>query len=251
MKSQTYRFAGSLGEELFGRIDLPEQTPLGFAIFAHCFTCSHNLKAVSHISAALTGAGYGVLRFDFTGLGESAGDFADTNFSSNVKDINLAAEFLASEREAPKLLIGHSLGGAAVLRAAGAIPGLAGVATIGAPYDPAHVTHLFDSARVAIESEGEARVTLGGRPFRIQKQFLEDLRAQNPGEFLPELRLPVMILHSPLDKTVGIDNAAQIFHHCKHPKSFVSLDTADHLLTDSADSRYAGEIIAAWVKRYL
>jgi putative redox protein len=220
-------------------------------LFAHCFTCSKNLKAATNISQALTDAGFAVLRFDFTGLGQSEGEFADSNFSSNVDDLLVAARFLENEFEAPELLLGHSLGGTAVLQAAHEIPSAKAVASIGSPADPMHIAHLFTSAKDELERHGSAEVDLGGRPFTIKKQFLEDISKQPMPESLGRLRKAIMILHAPLDETVALDNASRLFGAARHPKSFVSLDKADHLLSRDEDSRYAGEVIGAWAVRYL
>ena len=252
MRSQPVHFENAEGHRLSARLELPLHGPtLGCAVFAHCFTCSKNLKAVGHISDALAAQGIAVLRFDFTGLGQSEGDFADTNFSSNVADLVAAARFMEATYEAPALLIGHSLGGAAVLQAVAELPEIRAVATIGAPADPAHVVHLIEDSRAEIEARGEAEVVLGGRRFRIRKQFLDDLEASRMQETLRALKRPLLILHSPVDNTVGVENAAALFKAARHPKSFVSLDHADHLLTDEADSRYVGAVIAAWAKRYI
>jgi len=252
MKSDTITFSGSLGDPLAARLDYPDDSPPSqYALFAHCFTCSKNLKAVARISRALVDEGLGVMRFDFTGLGESEGDFADTNFSSNVEDLVAAADHMKAEYEAPALLIGHSLGGAAVLRAGSEIESVRAVATIAAPFDPEHVTALLSHALDEVESKGEAEVSVGGRPFTIRKQFLEDLQSAKPKEWVRALGKALLILHSPTDNTVGIDNAAHIFEAARHPKSFVSLDDADHLLTRAADARYAGALIATWATRYI
>jgi uncharacterized OsmC-like protein/pimeloyl-ACP methyl ester carboxylesterase len=224
---------------------------LAFALFAHCFTCSKESLAASRVSQGLAARGFAVLRFDFTGLGASGGDFANTNFSSNVADLIAAADFLRAEYEPPKLLIGHSLGGAAVLMAAGSIPGAAAVATIGAPADPDHVRHTFAARVGEIETAGEATVTLGGRDFRITRQFLEDIAAQPLREAVAHLRKALLVLHGPLDESVGIDNASAIFLAAKHPKSFVSLDNADHLLSRKADAAYVAKVLAAWSARFL
>ncbi len=245
------RFPGALGDTLAARLDLPPNAPVAFALFAHCFTCSKDTLAASRISAALTAHGIGVLRFDFTGLGGSQGDFANTNFSSNIADLIAAARWLRDQRRAPQILIGHSLGGAAVLAAAGQIPEAAAVATIGAPFDPVHVRHLLESAIGEIEAAGEAEVALAGRKFRIKKQFLEDLGSQNTRDRIAGLRKALLIFHSPRDTTVDIENAAQIFMAAKHPKSFVSLDTADHLLTRKEDAAYVAAVLAAWASRYI
>ena len=252
MRSDRLTFQNRTGQNLAARLDQPDSTqPEAFALFAHCFTCSKNLKAVANISQSLTDAGIGVLRFDFTGLGESEGDFADTNYSSNISDLIDAASYLETEYKAPAILIGHSLGGAAVIQTAVAIPSALAVATIGALSEPSHVTHLLSDKREIIEAEGEARVTLAGRPFKIKKQFLDDLEGSEMQESILKLRRALLIFHSPLDNTVGIDNASQIYIAARHPKSFVSLDQADHLLSDEKDSRYVGSVIAAWAQRYI
>lgn len=220
-------------------------------MFAHCFTCSKNLRAVGHISQSLTEHGMGVFRFDFTGLGESGGNFADTNFSSNIEDLEAAADYMKQEWETPRMLIGHSLGGAAVLQAVHQIPSVEAVATIGAPCNPRHVTHHLMDKMDEIEKKGEARVKLAGRVFTIKKQFLDDLKEQTMNKIIRNLDKPLLIFHSPVDQTVGIDNAAHIYQLAKHPKSFISLDDADHLLTNEADAQYVGSVAAAWVERYL
>ncbi|MCO4824881.1 MAG: OsmC family protein, partial [Amylibacter sp.] len=221
------------------------------AIFAHCFTCSKDIPAARRVSQRLAAMGIAVLRFDFTGLGHSKGEFANTNFSSNVADLKLAAGALAAEIEAPTLLIGHSLGGAAVLRAAGEIEGLKAVATIGAPFDPEHVVHNFGSALDEIAENGEAEVSLGGRPFTIKQSFVEDVSANNLRTSIAGMKRALLVLHSPTDQTVGIENAGEIFGAAKHPKSFVTLDDADHLLTRSEDAEYAADVISSWARRYL
>lgn len=252
MQSKTFKFRNAAGATLAGRIDLPvDGAPIAYALFAHCFTCRKNLKSVANISRAITAAGIAVLRFDFTGLGESEGDFADTCFSSNVEDLVAAADALAAAYQAPRILIGHSLGGAAVLQAAARIPSAVAVATIAAPAEPAHVAHLLASHREVIESEGEADVKLAGRTFRIKKQFLDDLAEARMSESIRGLRKALIVFHSPVDDTVGIDNAARIFQNALHPKSFVSLDRADHLLTRESDSLYVGDVLASWVRKYL
>ena len=245
------RFPGAFGTELAASLDLPSVSPHAFALFAHCFTCSKDTLAASRISAALTGRGIAVLRFDFTGLGGSEGDFANTNFSSNLGDLVAAASWLREHHEAPKLLIGHSLGGAAVLAAAPEIPEATAVATIAAPFEPAHVKHLLAPALSEIETAGEATVELAGRKFRIKKQFLDDIVGRNSREAIGNLRKALLIFHSPRDTMVSIDNAAQIFMAAKHPKSFVSLDDADHLLTRKEDASYVAAVLAAWASRYL
>jgi len=245
------RFPGSLGATLAASLDTPRVPPAAFALFAHCFTCSKDTLAASRISAALTARGIAVLRFDFTGLGGSEGDFANTNFSSNVADLIAAASWLRANHEAPRLLIGHSLGGAAVLAAAREIPEAAAVATIGAPFEPAHVRRLLAPALPGIEAAGEATVELAGRAFRIKKQFLEDIGSRGNREAIAHLRKALLIFHSPRDATVDIDNAAQIYAAAKHPKSFISLDDADHLLTRKEDAAYVAAVLAAWASRYI
>lgn len=245
-------FENKEGNQLAARLDQPaDSKPIACALFAHCFTCSKNLKAVGNISRALTDQGIAVLRFDFTGLGESEGDFADTTFSSNVDDLVEAAGFMADNYEAPAILIGHSLGGAAVLQAAARIESTRAVATIGAPYDPQHVQHLLDDSVEEIEATGQAHVTLASRTFTIKKQFLDDLKETRMEETIRNLGRALLIFHSPLDKIVGIDNAARIFKAAKHPKSFISLDQADHLLMEEADSRYVGAVLGTWVRKYI
>jgi len=245
-------FSNQQGNRLAARLDTPtEGTPDAYALFAHCFTCSKDLRAVGAISRALNRQNIAVLRFDFTGLGESEGDFADTNFSSNVDDLVEAADYLADHHEAPRILIGHSLGGAAVLQAAHRIESSEAVATIGAPYDPEHVTQHLDDSLEEIKSSGEARISLAGRAFTIRKQFLEDLAATKMEETIRTLDRALLISHSPVDQTVGIENAARIFKAAKHPKSFVSLDDAHHLLTDPSDAEYIGVVLGAWARKYV
>ncbi|MEM7567006.1 MAG: alpha/beta fold hydrolase [Pseudomonadota bacterium] len=253
MARQTQRltFKGSQGLDLAARLDLPEGRIRAFALFAHCFTCSKDLFSVTRISSELARQGIAVLRFDFTGLGQSGGDFANTNFSSNVGDIIAAVDHMRETYEAPALLIGHSLGGAAVLCAAGQVPEVKGVVTIGAPSDAAHVVEQFGADISRIEEDGEAQVSLAGRPFFIRKQFLDDVRAQSIREHIRSIDAALLVLHSPTDQTVGIENASNIFLAAKHPKSFVSLDGADHLLTDKRDGVFAAQLISSWSARYL
>jgi putative redox protein len=250
-RSEKITFAGAQGAALAARLDLPTAKPAAYALFAHCFTCTKDIFAASRIAEGLTNHGIAVLRFDFTGLGASEGEFANTNFSSNVGDLVAATEHMRQSLEAPKILIGHSLGGAAVLAAAGRVPEARAVCTIGAPADPAHVAHHFQEARTEIEAKGEAEVLLAGRPFRIKKQFLDDIASQKLETAIGSLRKALLIFHSPVDKIVGIDNAARIFQAAKHPKSFVSLDDADHLLGRKADAAYVADVIAAWAARYI
>jgi uncharacterized OsmC-like protein/alpha/beta superfamily hydrolase len=244
-------FPGALGDPLAARLDLPVGPARAYALFAHCFTCSKDGVAAHRIAGKLASIGICVLRFDFTGLGSSEGEFANTNFSSNVEDLVRAANYLREHYAAPALLIGHSLGGAAVLAAAHRIPEATAVVTIGAPSDVAHVLHQFDGRLEDIELEGTAEVTLGGRPFTISRQFVEDAKAQSLKARIVELRKALLVMHAPTDQTVGIENATAIFTAAKHPKSFVSLDSADHLLSVRSDAAYAADVIAAWSSRYL
>jgi putative redox protein len=252
MQLQKFEIPGPGGQRLSAILDLPaDGAPIAYALFAHCFTCSKDVKAAYHISRTLTRERIGVLRFDFTGLGESGGDFADTSLQSNVADLIAAAEFLSARFEAPRLLIGHSFGGAAVLQAAAAIPSCRAVVTIAAPADPRHVFKTLGPAAETIASRGEAEVTIAGRPFTLRKKFLDDLAGVDPEAAIQNLDRALLVMHSPVDDVVGIENATRIFQAARHPKSFVSLDPADHLLSDLADSRYAGAVIAAWARRYL
>lgn len=252
MRFKKLEFTNEAGQKLSARLDFPsENTPAAYALFAHCFTCSKNLKAIAHISRALTREGIAVMRFDFTGLGESEGDFGETTFSSNVGDLITAAQFMDANFEAPKILIGHSFGGAAVLQAAAKIPSSVAVVTIAAPADPGHVKHVLGSSQETIERLGEAEVDLAGRTFKIKKQFLDDLEFVNMQETLRHLNRALLIFHSPIDDIVGIENAARIFQAARHPKSFISLDKADHLLSNLKDSRYVGTVIAAWSLKYV
>jgi putative redox protein len=251
MPAASVRFPGSQGQQLAALLDAPPDTPRAYALFAHCFTCSKDSKAATYVAQALAAQGIATLRFDFTGLGASAGEFADSNFSSNVDDLLAAVEWLRAYRAAPQILIGHSLGGAAVLAAAARVPEARAVATIGAPFDPAHVAHLVESGHAEIAAKSEARVNIGGRPFLVRKQFLDDLAAQRPAETIGALRKALIVFHSPRDTIVGIDNAARIFMAAKHPKSFVSLDDADHLLSRQEHAAYAAQVLAAWASRYL
>ena len=252
MKSRNIYFLNSRGERLAATLDLPEdEQPISYALFAHCFTCTKSIKAAINIAAALNREKIAVLRFDFTGLGQSEGTFADTNFSSNVADLILASEYLAREFQPPQIIIGHSLGGAAVIQAAEKIPSLRAVVTIAAPHDPGHVAHHFENMRQQIEEQGSAEVNLAGRKFTIKKQFLEDLEMQKLDTHIKSLKTALMVMHSARDTTVSIDNAANIYKAAKHPKSFISLDDADHLLLKKKDSLYDGIMIAAWCHRYI
>lgn len=251
MPSRKITFPGSRQAMLAGRLDTPEQAPRAWAVFAHCFTCSKDSKAAAYVARALARAGLGVLRFDFTGLGSSDGDFANTDFSSNVEDLVAAADWLREHHGAPALLIGHSLGGAAVLAAAGRIADNKAVVTIGAPFEPAHVIRQLGEGVAQIAAEGAATVQLAGRPFTVRQAFIDDLTAQQQTERIRRLRRPLMVLHAPRDETVGIDNAGQIFQAALHPKSFVALDGADHLLGRPQDAQFAADVIAAWAARYL
>lgn len=249
--SQKLEFTGHSGGTLAARLDLPEGPVRSFALFAHCFTCSKDLGAVRRLAAELTREGIAVLRFDFTGLGSSEGEFASTNFSSNVDDLALAAAYLRDHFEAPSVLIGHSLGGAAVLSVAKHIPEVRAVVTIGAPADAGHVLRNFGAKLEEIEERGVAEVSLAGRAFHIEKQFVDDVRNQRIHGAVAALKRPLLILHAPRDEVVGIENATEIFQAAKHPKSFVSLDPADHLLTDPQDAAFAGRVIAGWLTRYI
>ncbi|HKK62901.1 MAG TPA: alpha/beta fold hydrolase [Bacteroidales bacterium] len=252
MKTRKIKFTNSDGFELSAELDLPTGAqPHHFALFAHCFTCSKNLIAVKELSKGLTDKGYGVFKFDFTGLGQSEGDFSNTNFSGNVEDLISASKYLKENFKPPSLLIGHSLGGAAVLQAAHFIAGVKGVITIGAPYDPEHVQNLFDDWKNEIMDKGEATVTLAGRKFTIKKQFIEDLQSEYVNPRLEKLNIPLLIMHSPQDRTVDIENASQIYQHARHPKSFISLDGSDHLMSNREDANYSGRVIAEWAVRYV
>jgi len=250
MKSEKIKFKNDRGQELAARIEFPDEEPKSYALFAHCFMCNKNLTAIRNIGRALSKNGIAVLSFDFTGLGESEGDFENTNFSSNVDDLVSAAKFLKTNYSAPDILIGHSLGGAAVIFAAHHISSLKAVATIGAPSNPNHISHLLKSGIDEINEKGEAVLEIGGRKFKIKKQFLDDINEKNMEQTLKNLTLPLLVLHSPQDTIVGIDNATQIYKAAWHPKSFISLDGADHMLSNKEDSIYVGTMIANWAKRY-
>ena len=251
--STKFEFKNQNGDTLAGSLEQPSEGPsLGTALFAHCFSCSKNILAASRVSRDLCDHGFNVLRFDFTGLGESEGDFADTNFSTNVEDLRAAVDALREQNMAPEILIGHSLGGAAVLYLADEIEEVKLVATIGAPSEARHVVHLFDDAALQkIEDTGQAQVSLGGRPFTIKKQFLDDVTETSVLKKLETSRKPLLICHSPTDNVVGVDNAEKIYRAAKHPKSFVSLDGADHLLSHKEDAEFVAAIISNWASRYL
>lgn len=249
-KRHRVEFPGGSGLQLAGILETPEGEARATALYAHCFTCGKDVLAAARISRRLAERGCATLRFDFTGLGDSEGDFSDTNFSSNVQDLLAAAEYLRREHRPPQLLVGHSLGGAAILAAAGQIPEARAIATIAAPADAEHVCRQFADALDTIRSEGQAQVELAGRPFTIKKQFLDDLQARSSGH-IRNLERPLLIYHSPQDKVVSVDEAAEIYSRARHPKSFISLQGADHLLTRREDADYVADTLAAWASRYL
>lgn len=251
MPTERFQFTGEGGHQLSAVLELPDGEPAAYALFAHCFTCGKDTLAAKRISVALAARGIAALRFDFTGLGSSEGDFANSTFSSNVADLVRAADHLRNARKAPSILIGHSLGGAAILAAAGQIPEAKAVVAIAAPSDPAHVAGLFKEHIDKIRTEGEVEVSLAGRPFRIRREFLDDVAEHELIKDVAGLHKALLVMHSPVDDTVGIDNATKIFAAAKHPKSFVSLDHADHLLTKPTDALYAADVIAAWASRYI
>jgi len=250
MRSIQIRFPATQGHELAARLEVPVGEPRAYAIFAHCFTCSKDSKASAYIARALAERGIATLRLDFTGLGQSGGEFSASTFSSNIDDLVCAAGYLREHYTAPQILIGHSLGGAATLAAALHIPEARAVVTIGAPYDPRHVEHLLTNAD-ELREKGEATVDIGGRPFHVRREFLEDLERQDPSKTIAALGKALLILHSPRDAVVPVDHAAKIFTAAKHPKSFVSLDRADHLLSAGNEAAYAAEVLSAWASRYL
>ncbi|MDZ7811463.1 MAG: alpha/beta fold hydrolase [Arhodomonas sp.] len=250
MQTQRLEFPGASGHTLAARLDLPDTTPRAYALFAHCFTCGKDIKAAGRIASALAEEGIATLRFDFTGLGGSEGEFGNTGFQSNMEDLIAAAAFMRETQRPVSVLLGHSLGGTAVLAAAAEIPECRAVATLAAPFDAEHVLAHLSEQRAEIESRGEATVHLGGRPFRIRRTFIERTTNHDQGARIAELRRPLLVLHAPLDQTVGVDNARAIFER-RNTKSFISLDNADHLLTNPADTRYAATVIAAWAVRYL
>jgi uncharacterized OsmC-like protein/fermentation-respiration switch protein FrsA (DUF1100 family) len=249
--TERFQFEGVGGHQLAASLDLPTETPMAYALFAHCFTCGKDSHGARRIAIALAAKGIAVLRFDFTGLGSSEGDFANANFSSNVTDLVRAADHLRQTRKAPAILIGHSLGGAAMLAAAGQIPDAKAVVTIAAPSAPAHVTGLFKDEIGDVRKHGEIEVSLAGRPFKITRQFIDDIAEHDLMAKISKLRKALLVMHAPGDDTVGIDNATRIFTSARHPKSFVSLAGADHLLTKKADASYVADVIAAWATRYI
>jgi putative redox protein len=252
MPQRGFQFTNRHGLNLSARWDAPADKPaVAQALFAHCFTCGKDIKAAYHIARALNREGIGVLRFDFTGLGASQGDFADTNFSSNVTDLVDAAHYMEDRGTAPQMLIGHSLGGAAVIQAASALPSVRAVVAIAAPSEPAHLKHHLEGVQEPLQRRGEADITIAGRRLTIKKQFLDDISQADIDRALKELDRALLILHSPRDTVVDIENAARLYRTAQHPKSFISLDSADHLLSDPEEARYAGRLIAAWVSRYL
>lgn len=249
--SEKVLFDNGRGQELAARLEAPAGPPRATAVFAHCFTCSKDIAAASRVSRALTARGFAVLRFDFTGLGGSEGDFANTDFSSNVADLLSAVDYLRQEHTAPSVLIGHSLGGAAVLSAAGDVPEARAVVTIGAPSEPQHVRHLLVGQIDEIERTGSGKIRIGGREFTIKKEFLEDIEEQRLARRIGDMQKALLILHSPTDEIVDIDQARRIYAAAKHPKSFLSLDGMDHLLSRREDSTYVADVIAVWAQRYL
>lgn len=251
MPTERTTFTGHSGVQLAARLDLPDGPLLATALFAHCFTCSKDIPAARRIAQRLADQGIAVLRFDFTGLGHSQGEFANTTFSSNIDDLKAAATMLGARAMAPSLLIGHSLGGAAMLKLAPDLDSVKAVVTLGAPFDPDHVTHNFNGALEQIERDGQAEVNLGGRPITIGKDFIDDIEGSSLQAALGASKAALLVMHAPRDDVVGVDNAARIFMAAKHPKSFVTLDDADHLITDADDACYAADVIASWSARYL
>ncbi|WP_343732354.1 alpha/beta fold hydrolase [Duganella sp.] len=251
MKSQRQEFIGAHGHKLAARLDAPDGAVKAYALFAHCFTCGKDVLAARRVAEALTEHGIAVLRFDFTGLGASDGEFANTNFTSNLADLVAAADFMRETSQAPRLLIGHSLGGAAALAAAEQMPEVQAVVTIAAPSSPSYVTGMFSNHLEEIAREGEAEVQLAGRPFRIKQQFVDDAGGHNLKVKIAALRRALLVMHAPNDDTVSLNNAMEIFTAAKHPKSFISLDDANHLLTGREDAVYVANLIAAWADRYL
>ncbi|MDC1162001.1 alpha/beta fold hydrolase [Tenacibaculum sp.] len=251
MKNTKLTIVNQKGHKLQAYLELPaNQKPNHYAIFAHCFTCSSTLGAVKNISRSLTQHGFGVLRFDFTGLGRSEGEFSESHFSANVDDLIAVNDYLETNYEAPALLVGHSLGGAAVITAASQLKNIKAVATVGAPSNVGHVKHLFSHGIEEVKTQGEVEINIGGRPFKINQEFVDNFDKTNLPEIVKNLRKPILILHSPIDKIVSINNAQELYHNAHHPKSFISLDNADHLLSNSKDSLYVGNLIGSWVTRY-
>ncbi|GAB1233565.1 alpha/beta hydrolase family protein [Ferrigenium sp. UT5] len=251
MKTTSINLIGALGHPLAAQLDEPEHGARAVAIFAHCFTCSKDLPVVRRIARTLTQQGFAVLRFDFTGVGQSAGDFAQSNFSSNIEDLVCAADWLAENYQAPALLVGHSLGGTAVLAAAARIKSVKAVATLGAPSEPAHITKMFTAVSAEIERNGKADVQIGSREFEISQQFIENAESYSLLSQLSSLHCALLIFHSPIDTVVGIHHAAAIFKAAKHPKSFMALDRADHMLSNKADAEFVAQILGQWATRHL
>ncbi|ROQ93527.1 alpha/beta hydrolase family protein [Desulfosoma caldarium] len=252
MRVESLTFTNAFGQKLSGRLDTPsEVTPRAVLLFAHCFTCSKNLSAVVHISRALTEAGYAVFRFDFTGLGESEGDFSQTDFVSHVDDVEASAQFLAQRGLAPHILVGHSLGGAAVVHAAPRVPSCRAVAVIGAPFNPTHVARLLRPHRDTLQRQGAVEIVLGGKTVRVGRGFLEEIPDDEVTRRVAALRRPLLVLHAPEDTVVSVENGERLFHAARHPKSFVALAGADHLLSDKRDARYVGELLAVWAERFI
>ena len=251
MRFERITFSNTRGKMLAGRIDFPlKGEPLAYALYAHCFTCNKNLRAIGRITQTLAHHGIATLRFDFTGLGDSEGDFSETNFSSSVSDFLLAARYLEENFGAPEVLIGHSLGGAVVLAAGSAIDSVRAVVTVAAPATPRHIERHIADDLATIEAEGKAEVTVAGRPFTIRQQLLDDIRSVRLEQAIATLGRPLLVIHSPIDNVVTVDNAAEILSHARHPKSFISLDGADHLISVDEDARYVAEVIASWANRY-
>lgn len=249
MRTVTVRFESAIGQTLTGLLDMPDSNPKGYALFAHCFTCGKSLAAVRNVSKMLTAEGTALLRFDFTGLGQSEGDFAETSFTTNLTDLVAASHYLEREHQAPTVLIGHSLGGTAVLAVTHKIPSANCVATIGAPAEPGYVRHLITDAD--FDESGVAELSIGGRPFKIGRQFLEELETHDLPLLISQLKRPLMVFHSPIDPIVGIDNGEEIFKAASHPKSFVSLGNADHLVSKPEDARFLGHVLSAWAGHYI
>jgi len=250
MKTEQIRFRSAAGAHLSALLDRPDdEAPSAFALFAHCFTCSKNLKIANSLARRITDAGLALFRFDFAGLGQSEGEFAETSFSTNLDDLRAACRWLSENAEGPSLLIGHSLGGAAVLSIAGELKTVKAVATVGAPSEVEHVRHLITSAD--FDDSGRAEVSIGGRPFTISRDFVEDLERHDLPERIASMRKPLLIFHSPIDSIVGIENAEQIYRAARHPKSYVSLDRADHLVSDPRDGAFLGDVLAAWARYYV